>query len=588
MTASAQAVPGLQLYRRLLTYVWPYKLGFGIAVLGMLLLALSSTAFTALMKLLIDDGFIKRDPGMITLLPFLFLATYTVRALAGLIADYSVSWMGRRVIFDLRDRLFQRLTYLPCSYFDKQPSGSLISKLIFDVEQVAGAATGAIFALIKDGLTVLLMLGWLLYLNWQLTLIIIILIPFFLFFIRLMTSRLRVASQRIQESIGRISQVSQEAVEGQRVIKAYGAQEIEQASFTNENQFNLRQNLRRAATSAIGMAIIMILAGGGLALVIYLALRMSGLTAGDFTSYITAVMWVMNPVRRLAKVNEKVQVGIAAAGSVFDLLDTPAEEDTGVKTLDRVRGRIEFQHVGFAYESKLESVLHDISFTIEPGQTLALVGASGSGKSTIASLLLRFYRPASGRITLDDVNINDVTLSDLRHHMALVTQETILFNDSVKANIAYGSNGEVDVARLQQAIKAARVDEFIATLPLGLDSIIGEKGLRLSGGQRQRIAIARALYKNAPILVLDEATSSLDSKSERYVQEAMDTLMQDRTTLVIAHRLSTIEHADKIVVVDSGRIVETGSHAELIQHSGLYAGLHRLQFRTDKPQQHVG
>lgn len=571
----------LALYRRLLSYVWPYKFVFIIAVIAMLLLAATSTGFTAMMKPLVDGGFVNRDPEVIKLLPLLVLGLFVLRALSSLTADYSIGWIGRKVIYTLRKAMFTHMVQLPSSFYDTNPSSVVSAKLIFDVEQIARATTVSLFVLIKDGFTVILMLSWMTYLNWKLTLIVLMITPVVIFCIRLMTSRLRRASKNIQTAVGNISQISLEATEGHRVVKAYNAQETEIENFTKANQSNLKQNMRRIATSAIGVAIIQLLAGVGIALAIYLSLQSGEASAGSFASYITAMMWVMNPAKRLAKVNENIQTGLAAAESAFLLLDSAAEPDNGTETLEQVRGRIEYKNVEFNYPGHRNKVLHDISFVIEPGQTMALVGTSGSGKSTIANLLLRYYPLLSGTITLDGVDTQHLKLADLRHHIALVTQNTILFDDTIKNNITYGADSAIDEARLQNAVKAARVSEFTDDLPQGLDSRIGEKGLLFSGGQRQRIAIARALYKNAPILVLDEATSSLDTESERYVQEAMESLMQGRTTLVIAHRLSTIENADQIVVLDKGRIVEQGTHASLIASKGIYANLHSIQFQAD-------
>lgn len=571
----------LALYRRLLSYVWPYKFVFIIAVIAMMFLAATSTGFTAMMKPLVDGGFVNRDLEVIKLLPLMILGLFIVRALSSLTADYSVGWVGRRVIYTLRKAMFTHMVQLPSTFYDTNSSSVVSAKLIFDIEQIARATTVSLFVLIRDGFTVILMLLWMTYLNWKLTLIVLMITPVVIFCIRLMTSRLRRASKNIQTAVGNISRISLEAAEGQRVVKAYNAQDAEIENFSRANQSNLKQNMRRIATSAIGVAIIQLLAGVGIALAIYLSLQSGEATAGSFASYITAMMWVMNPAKRLAKVNENIQTGLAAAESAFLLLDSAAEQDSGTETLEQVRGRIEYKNVEFNYQGHENKVLHDISFVIEPGQTMALVGTSGSGKSTIANLLLRYYPLLSGTITLDGIDTQHLKLADLRQHIALVTQNTILFDDTIKHNITYGTDSDIDETRLQDAVKAARVSEFTDNLPQGLDSRIGEKGLLFSGGQRQRIAIARALYKNAPILVLDEATSSLDTESERYVQEAMESLMQGRTTLVIAHRLSTIENADQIVVLDKGRIVEQGSHKSLIDRDGIYANLHSIQFQAD-------
>jgi len=572
------SVSSLQLYRRLLSYAWPYKSRFVIAVIGMIVLSATSAAFAALMKPLVDQGFVGKDMDTIRMVPPLIIGLFLVRGIANFVAQYSVSWIGRRVTFDIRNAIFTHLVGLPSAFYDRNASGGLISKLIFDVEQVAAAVTEAVFVLIRDGLTVIAMSAWMLYLNWKLTVFLGVLLPITSLLIRAMSQRFRKISHHIQTSMGEISQVTQEATEGQRVVKAFGGQVTEIRAFAAANERTRRQAMRKVTVSAVGMGLVQLLAAIALAMLIYFALLSGQITAGGFISFITAVTWMMNPAKRLSKINETIQTGLAAAQSIFTLMDEPAETDTGTATLARVRGRIEYRHVGFRYPIAESEALDDVSFTIEPGKTVALVGASGSGKTTTASLLLRFYRVTAGEILFDGVNINDLVLADLRHHIAIVGQETLLFNDTIRNNIAYGRLGAIVEDRLMQAATAAHVLEFAGKLPQGLDTLVGERGTRMSGGQRQRIAIARALYKNAPILILDEATSSLDTESERLVQAAMQKLMENRTTLVIAHRLSTIEHADRIVVLAHGRVVESGAHRELLARNGVYAGLYRVQF----------
>jgi subfamily B ATP-binding cassette protein MsbA len=568
----------LRLYRRLLGYALPYKGKFVTAAIGMIVLSITSAAFAAMMKPLVDNGFVGKDMDTIRLVPPLIIGLFLARGIANFVAQYSVSWVGRRITFDIRNALFAHLTRLPSGYYDTNASGGLISKLIFDVEQIAAAVTESIFVLVRDGLTVVAMMAWMIYLNWKLTVFFVILAPVSSLLVRAMSLRFRKTSRQIQISMGEISQVTQEATEGQRVVKAFGGQETEIRAFTEVNERNRRQAMRKVTVSAVGMGLVQLLAAIAMALVIYFALLSGEISAGGFVSFVTAVTWTMNPAKRLSKINETIQTGLAAAHSAFTLMDEPAETDTGTVTLAQVRGRIEYRHVGFRYPVAESEALQDVSFTIEPGQTVALVGASGSGKTTTASLLPRFYRVNEGEIRLDDININDLVLADLRRHIAIVGQETLLFDDTIRHNIAYGHEGPIDEERVLQAAGAAHVLEFAQKLPQGLDALVGERGMRLSGGQRQRIAIARALYKNAPILILDEATSSLDTESERLVQAAMQKLMENRTTLVIAHRLSTVEHADRIVVLAQGRVVESGTHRELLAQNGVYAGLYRIQF----------
>ena len=586
MSKASDTGGSLRLYRRLLGYALPYKGKFVIAVIGMIVLAITSAAFAAMMKPLVDHGFVGKDMDTIRLVPPLVIGLFLVRGIANFMAQYSVSWVGRRITFDIRNAIFTHLTRLPSAFYDTTASGGLISKLIFDVEQIAAAVTESIFVIVRDGLTVAVMAAWMIYLNWKLTVFFAILVPISSLLVRAMSQRFRKTSRQIQMSMGEISQVTQEATEGQRVVKAFGGQETEIRAFTEVNERNRRQAMRKVMVSAVGMGLVQLLAAIALALVIYFALLSGEITAGGFVSYITAVTWMMNPAKRLSKINETIQTGLAAAHSAFALMDEPAETDTGTVTLAHVRGRIEYRHVGFRYPVAESEALQDVSFTIEPGQTVALVGASGSGKTTTASLLPRFYRVNEGEIRLDDGNINDLVLADLRRHIAIVGQETLLFDDTIRHNIAYGHEGPIDEDRVMQAARAAHVLEFAQKLPQGLDALVGERGLRVSGGQRQRIAIARALYKNAPILILDEATSSLDTESERLVQAAMQKLMENRTTLVIAHRLSTVEHADRIVVLAQGRVVESGTHRELLAQNGVYAGLYRIQFSAGSQLTH--
>ncbi|MFQ6023491.1 MAG: lipid A export permease/ATP-binding protein MsbA [Acidiferrobacterales bacterium] len=577
MTDSPNAT-SLQIYQRLLGYTWPYRWAFLLSLAGMLGLALTSTTFVALMKPFVDGALVERDPELIRLIPIAVIALFTFRGIASFTGEYMLNWVGRKVIFDIRNALFTHLMRLPSGFYDTHASGMLIAKLIFDVEQLSRAATSAILVIGRDGLTIIGVLAWMMYLNWKLTLMLAVLTPIAGLVIIVMSRRLRKYSRAIQGTVGEISHIAQEATEGQRVVKAFCAQQTEVNSFTHANTRNRRQFMRRVAVSAVGVAITVLLAAAAIALVLYIAISSGQATAGEFVSYTLSMMWLMNPVKRTARVNEVIQMGIAAAQSAFGLLDEPPEPDTGTRTPESVQGHVQYRNVSFRYPTSSVQALADVSFSIEPGETVALVGASGSGKTTVANLLPRFYTVMHGEISIDGVNINEFALSNLRNHIAVVGQETLLFDDTVRNNIAYGSARPIDDKRIAAAAEAAHVTEFVNRLSEGLDTVVGEKGLRLSGGQRQRIAIARALYKNAPILILDEATSALDSESEQHIQAALETLMKNRTTLVIAHRLATIESADRIVVLARGRVMQTGTHDKLVAAEGPYAELYRLQF----------
>ena len=552
-----------------------------LAIIFMIATAITEASFAALIKYIVNDAFVSATPWFITWMPVLLFSALVTRAVLGFFANYSMQSLGRNVIFNIRQDVFAKLINLPTRYFDQNSSAKNVSKLIYDVETTAVATTDALTIFFKDAVASLALISWLLYLDWRLTLIFLISIPLLVLITRYTNKRFRRTSKEIQDSIGGIADTVKEASIGQKVIKVYGGQSQEIENFTKVNQFNLRQNLKRARVSAGILPVTIIAVAPAIALILYVFLnylRTGPESAGDFVSYLTGCMMLMSPLRRLAKVNEKIQIGITAANSVFSVMDAPAERDAGGSSLSDIQGQLEFDQVTFRYNDEEEqAVLDDISFKIKPGDRVALVGPSGSGKSTITNLMLRFYQPQQGVISLDGQDINEIALKDLRNQVALVSQETTLFDDTIGRNIMYGMLDEYDEPRLQAAIKAAHVDEFIQDLPLGLDTLVGEHGLRLSGGQRQRIAIARAIYKNAPILILDEATSALDNKSERYVQDALETLMHERTSLVIAHRLSTIENADKIIVIERGKIVEHGSHKQLLRRAGVYAELHAAQ-----------
>jgi subfamily B ATP-binding cassette protein MsbA len=570
---------GLAVYRRLLRYVVPYWRVATLAVAGMIVAAATEAAFAWLIKPMLDSGFVERDVTVIQLVPLGILGAFIVRGIATFAADYGTSWISRHVIARMRAEVFDRLLTLPRRFYDEASSGMLLSKLTYNVEQVAQAGTRAVVIIIRDGATIVFLLAYMSWISWRLALIFLALGPVLGFVVIFISKRFRRISHRIQRSIGGVAYVAEEAIEGNDVVKIFGGEEQERQRFGAVNDRNMRQFLKFAATKALSTPVVQFCAAASLSLVIYLATLddvVQTISVGSFVSFITAMMLLLQPIKRLTNVQAIIQKGIAAGDSIFALLDTPPETDKGTHKVGRVQGRIEFDNVTFRYRDGTQPVLDSVSLVIEPRQTVAIVGRSGSGKTTLANLLPRFYEVAEGDIRLDDVSLGDYDLASLRRQMALVSQQVVLFNDTVAANIGYGAS---DASReaIREAAALANALDFIEQLPEGFETMIGENGVMLSGGQRQRIAIARALLKDAPVLVLDEATSALDTESENQIQQGLETLMRGRTTLVIAHRLSTIEKADRIVVLDGGRIVEEGTHSDLLARGGAYASLQRLQ-----------
>jgi len=587
MSSSHESTSGWITYRRLLRYVFVYKGVFLLALAGMAIAAATETAFAALMKPLLDGTFVEKDPDIIRIIPFALLGIALLRGIAGFAASFGMSWVARNVIRDLRGEMFQQMLRKPISYFDSIAAGQLISKLIYDVEQVANASTQAVTILVRDVLTLIGLLGWMLYLSAPLVLVFAIIGPIVMFTVRLAGKRFRMLSRRVQASMGNVSSAANEAVQGQRVIKIFRGEAYENRHFQKVNEYNRRQNLKHDATKIINVSVVEFLVALAIAVIVYITTlpgMLENITAGTFMSFIAAMSLLVRPVKRLTTVNAALQKGIAASQTVFSLLDVSPEQDTGTRQLERVRGEVQFRNVTFAYQKEQGPVLRDISFCITAGEMVALVGRSGSGKSTLVSLLPRFYDPDAGTIEIDGYNIRDCTLASVRDQIALVSQDVTLFNDTIAKNIAYARLGEVGEEEIVAAAEAAHAMEFIRQLPQGLETQIGENGALLSGGQRQRLAIARAFLKDAPILILDEATSALDSETEQHIQIALDRLMQNRTTLVIAHRLSTIERADTIIVMDAGTIVEKGTHTELLARNGYYARLYRMQFKEPEQQ----
>ncbi len=582
MTEPPPILNASEVYRRILTLARPYWSAFLVTIVAMAFAASTETAFAALMRPLLDGSFVSKDPATIHIVPLWLLAIFLVRGVATFVSSYGMDWIGRHVVKDTRGRLFEHLLSLPTRFYHDNPSGTLLSKIIYDVEQVSDAATSTVTTVVRDGLTAAGLLGWMIYLSPRLTLAFLVMGPLIGWLVIQASRRFRRIARRIQISVGEIASVAGEAIEGHDVVKIFGGKDYERTRFEHANEGNRRQVMKYSSTSAASAPVIQFIASLALAGVIYFATLPSMLehvTVGTFMSFMAAMMLLLPTLKRLTTVNASIQRGVAAGVSIFTLLDELTERDTGTVELATVAGGVEYRGVSFAYRAENAPALHEITLRIAPGETVAFVGRSGSGKTTLVHLLARFHDPTSGAILLDGHDIRHLRLACLREQIAIVTQQVTLFNDTIARNIAYGHKANAPLADIERAAEDACAMEFIRALPEGLDTLVGENGVRLSGGQRQRLAIARALLKDSPVLILDEATSALDSESERHIQLALERLMRRRTTLVVAHRLSTIERADRIVVMDEGRIVEVGNHAALLAQDGYYAALCRLQFR---------
>ena len=570
----------LRTYLRLLAYARPHWPMFLLGVLGMVLFAAVDTGFAVLVKMFLDGAFVERDPRMLLYVPAGIIVLFLVRGVGDYLSVYAPGWVGRQVIKSIRHDLFERYLQLPVTFFDRNGVAQLLSRLTYNIELVAEAATNAITFIIRDTLTVIGLLAYLLYLNWKLTLFALAVAPVIVGLIRLTSRLFRRYSMRIQASMGDVTRVAKESLESQRVIKVFNAEARQLDAFEAVNEHNRASYMKLITVKAVSNPVVQMIAALGLAAVMYVAIRDvlgAGLTVGEFTSFLAALLLVTAPLRRLVGMVGPLQQGIAAGQSVFEVLDQAVEDRGGDVPLARARGEIEYRGVSFTYDRDKGPVLSDISFTVAPGETVAIVGRSGSGKSTLVSLLPRFHDPDTGAVLIDGIDIRRYRLRELRNQLALVSQDVVLVDDTIRNNIAFSTPG-ADAAAVQHAAQAAHVLEFSDELPEGLETPVGERGTLLSGGQRQRVAIARAILKDAPIVILDEATSALDAESGHLVQTALGELLRERTTLVIAHRLSTVERADRILVMDEGRIVESGTHAALLAAGGVYAALHRMQF----------
>src|SRR3990167_4802163 len=571
---------GAQTYKRLLQSVKPYWILFLIGVVGTIFLSLSDVSFVALTKPIVDHGFVHRDRSFIHWLPILIFGIFIIRGASSFVSSYFISRVARTVVRDMRCSIFNRLLQLPASFYDHNSSGHILSTIIYNVEQVAQACSDALITLLRESSMAIGLIVVMFYMSWKLSLLFIVISPLIAWVVKWSSMRMRRLSANVQQSVGDVTHVASEGIDGYRVVRLYGGQEYEKEKFNQATKANLQRELKITVTNSVGTSSIQLLFAIPIAITLLAATNPAmHISAGSFTAIVAAMISLLRPVRRISMVNTEIQKGVAAAESIFKMADEPIEKDMGTRRLSRVKGDIEFRNVCFEYDSSKRAILKHINLKVEAGKTVAIVGKSGGGKSTLLNLLPRFYEINSGEITIDGVNINVYQLAELRKQFAFVSQDTILFDDTVANNIAYGLPVSVDREKIMQAAEAAHATEFISQLPEGLDSKIGEDGVLLSGGQRQRIAIARALLKDAPILILDEATASLDVHSERQIQLALDDLMRDRTVLVIAHRLSTVENADCILVLDEGKIVETGTHHALLEKEGVYAELYRAQFK---------
>ncbi|MEZ8229860.1 lipid A ABC transporter ATP-binding protein/permease MsbA [Vibrio splendidus] len=568
-------------FKRLWTYIRLYKAGLGVAVIALIINAVSDTYMISLLKPLLDEGFGNAESDFLRTLPIIIFIMMFVRGVSGFVSTYCLSWVSGNVVMEIRRKIFSHFMHMPVSFFDKEQTGALLSRITYDSEQVSAATSKALVSIVREGASIIGLLTLMFWNSWQLSLVLFAVAPFVAWAISIVSKRFRKISKNMQTSMGHVASSAEQMLKGHKVVLTYGGQELERGRFDTVSNQMRQQSMKLVTAQAAANPIIQMIASIAIVVVLYLASVDSikaELTAGTFTVVFSAMFGLLRPLKALTNVTSEFQRGMAASTTLFGLMDLDTEQNKGTLKPKTVAGEVEVRDVTFTYQGAEKPALDKVSFNIPKGKTVALVGRSGSGKSTIANLFTRFYDVDSGSIELDGHDIRDYELRNLREHFALVSQNVHLFNDTVANNIAYAAEAKYSREQIEHAAKLAHATEFIEGMENGIDTIVGENGASLSGGQRQRIAIARALLREAPVLILDEATSALDTESERAIQSALEELQKDKTVLVIAHRLSTIEQADEILVVDDGRIVERGAHAELIAHDGAYAQLHRIQF----------
>ncbi|ACA31250.1 lipid A ABC exporter, fused ATPase and inner membrane subunits MsbA [Histophilus somni 2336] len=572
----------LQTFKRLWPTIAPFKLGLIASAAALVFNALADAALIQMLKPVLDEGFGKVDNSLLRIMAIVVVLLIFVRGVTNFISTYCLAWVSGKVVMVMRRRLFRHLMYMPVTFFDQNSVGRLLSRIVYDSEQVANSSSGSLVTIVREGAYIIALLTVMFYTSWQLALVLFIIGPIIAIIIRIVSKKFRELGKNLQNSMGDLTSSVEQMLKGHKVVLAFGGQKIEEERFDQVSNNMRRRGMKVMVASAISDPVVQIIASFALAAVLFLAtlpeIMTQNLSAGSFTVVFSSMLAMMRPLKSLTNVNAQFQRGMAACQTLFALLDLETEKDTGKHVVDTVKGEVRFENVTFSYSGKEHPALNNISFTIPQGKTVALVGRSGSGKSTIANLVTRFYDVEQGKITLDGVNIQDYTLANLREHCAVVSQQVHLFNDTIANNIAYAVTEKCTREQIIEAAEAAYAMEFIEKLENGLDTVIGENGASLSGGQRQRLAIARALLRDSPVLILDEATSALDTESERAIQAALETLQKDRTVLVIAHRLSTIEKADEILVIEQGEIKERGSHQELLALNGAYKQLHSTQF----------